>query len=117
MSASSTLVNAAAIHRQRLALGGRARDRIGKGREYVAHDVVTGAAALRRRRQMAKRDLFGCFACNEWTPAARLSIVDGGHRICDDCLIAAGLIPAAARVAIAAPDDHEVHQWEGEGGR
>ncbi len=115
---TARIVNTAALRRQRIARGGRAQDRLrGKGLEYVPHETAFGAAALRRRRQMAARGLFGCFACNEPKPATRLSIVNGGARVCDDCLIAAGLVPSLTTPAIAGPHDHEVDQWEGEGGR
>jgi hypothetical protein len=39
------------ILRIRRAKGGRAQDRIGKGRSYVPHETPWGAAAARRRRQ------------------------------------------------------------------
>ena len=107
------------IRRQRRALGGRAQDRLrrdGKKLEYRPHERIWGNAAARRRRQMAKRGLFGCAACGEPTPGTRLIVVGEGQLICLECAIAAGVpIPSPAESEPAAVD-HDVHTWEGEGG-
>lgn len=114
------MITTADIRSAQLAKGGRAHDRLrGAGKVYVRHELTHGLAATRRRRQMAKKGLYGCAGCEEWTPAAKLTCTVEGHLVCDECLIAAGILPehASAGVPIAEPHDHDLHLWEGEGGR
>jgi hypothetical protein len=91
------LVTDVDIRGVRRAKAGRAIHRIGKGREYVAHDRPWGAAAARRRRQMANRGLVGCDACGEPTAVPRLYVVTTKdeppqlRRVCQECLAAAGI--------------------------
>jgi hypothetical protein len=114
------MITSADIRAGQLAKGGRAHDRLrGAGKAYLPHDLTHGLAATRRRRQMAKKGLYGCASCEQWTEAAKLTRTVEGHLVCDECLIAAGITPvhASAAAAIGATHDHELHQWEGEGGR
>lgn len=68
---------------------------------------------------MAARGIFGCAACGELTPAARLITVGDGQLICRECAIAAGVpivpLPDVDPVD-EAPHDDELLAWEGEGG-